>query len=198
MSENGTNRIIEGILTDNVRTHPNFIRRLPRTVDDNVGTLSHSESDHACVIRFYGHEIVRDYLHGVPIDSKFLHSIASAVDQTKKMILARGEFEGAVSRRLTRQVGLGAREAHLAVDQVAVGERIYGSTFADGSHESPYIGHVVVTVPIAEHHWTAKELVEIQASIMVDGEYEPNVNIGVFVGGTVNDHGTYSTTRVLS
>jgi hypothetical protein len=70
------------------------------------------------------------------------------VNQTEQMILAGSELEGAVTGRLAWQIGLGAREAHLAIDQVAVRQRVDRSAFADWSHQTFDIRQVVVAVPI--------------------------------------------------
>jgi len=84
----------------------------------------------------------------MPIDGKLLNSVATSVHRTQQVVLAGNECEGAVIRRLAVQVGLFAREAHLAVDQVAVRERLDGPAFADWSEQASDVGHVIVAVPV--------------------------------------------------
>jgi hypothetical protein len=111
------------------------------------------------------------------VNREFLHSFSTHVDQPQSMLLARGEGElrdTSVGRAIYILV---AWKVHLAVDQVVVGCRLRSVV--------GFFGHclfdkriVIFMVPVAQDYWA-------------------EVDIVVYILGTVDDHGTGCATCIL-
>jgi hypothetical protein len=127
----------------------NFVCRLSGAVDENIGSLTYAQRNHASIVRLHWHEIVGDYLHGVAVDAELLHGIGTDIHQPQEVFLARGEFEHTVICRCTRQTSLFARRAHFSVDAVAVGQWIDRSSLRCWSQQATNAGHVIIKVPVA-------------------------------------------------
>jgi len=87
----------------------------------------------------------------MPIDTELLHSIAAHVHQSQPMPLPSGEIKPCIVRLYAGQTRLAAREAHLAIDQVAARKRHDWSTFLERPHQPADVGHVVFAIELRQH-----------------------------------------------
>ena len=110
-----------------IRTHPNSRIWWAGSRHDNIGTLANPESNHVSNVWLDGHKVVGNNRHIKAVNSETLNTLSAAIDKPQSMLLSGLELElgkAGIRRALLGFVGeLGAVEAHLAVDQVAVGKR---------------------------------------------------------------------------
>ena len=94
---------------------------------DDIGTLPDTKSDHLSNIWLNGHKVVSNDCHVKAINRETLNTLRAAVDKPESVLLAGLELEfrkaGIRCALLGFVLKLGAVEAHLAIDQVAVRER---------------------------------------------------------------------------
>lgn len=175
-------RMMRGVASrTEIGAHPNRRVGWAGSRHDDIATLTNTESDHVSSIRFDGHKIVSDDCHIEAIDGETLNAFGAAVDQSQSVLLAGLELEfrktGVRSALLSFVCELSAVEAHLAVDQIGVRER--GKRVGGRGHDFLNDLFVWLVVPVAEHD-------------------RSNVNVIRCLRGTVNDHRSCETGRVLS
>ena len=136
---------------DDVGAHPVAVSGLASAVDDDVGALADGEGKHVGFVGGNGHVVIGENPEVVVVDRELLDGAGTCVDETKSMGFAGCEVEFGVVCGGTRKTRLRAREAHLAIDEVAVGKRKSGSSLSDRVHQALHIGHVVVAIPLLQH-----------------------------------------------
>lgn len=143
--------------------------------------MTNTESDHIGGVWYDRYKIVGKYRHVVAVNSETLNSLSAAVDEPKSVSLPGVEFElgkAGIRRALLAFVReLGAVEAHLAVDQVAVRE--WGKRVRGRGHDFFDNLFVCLVIPIAEENWS-------------------DVVVILYLTWTVDDHSACDTGRVLS
>ena len=164
-----------------VRTHPNRRVGWAGSRHDDIATLANTESDHVCSIWLDGHKIVGNDCHIEAINGETLNAFGAAVDEPKSVLLAGLKLEfsktGVRGALLSFICEFCAIEAHLAVNQVRVRERT--SRVRRRGHELLNDLFVWFVIPVAEHN-------------------RSNIDIICCLRGTVNDHSSCDTGRVLS
>lgn len=148
---------------------------------EDIASLTNTKGDHIGGVWHDGHKIVRKDSHVVAIDGETLNAFSTMINEPKPVRLAGLELELGKTRircALLAFVGeLGAVEAHLAVDQVAIGKR--GKRVRGGSHDFLNKLFVRWVKPIAEHDWS-------------------DVDVVCDLTWAVDDHRSCDTSRVLS
>lgn len=105
-----------------VASHPESVRWIAGALDDDVGSLAHSQCDHIGFVGLDWNKIIRDDSHDVIVDGELLNAFGTAVDESQPVLLSGLEPEfgysgigcamGAVDKRTV--------VIHLAVDQVVI------------------------------------------------------------------------------
>lgn len=136
---------------NHVGAHPVAVALSAGAVDDHVGALADPERDHAGLVGDDGHEVVGDDVHVVAVDGELLDGRRARVDETEPMELARCEIELGIVGRRAIEKRLHTGEAHLAVDEVGVGQGELGTALGERLHKAAHVGHVRLAVPLLEH-----------------------------------------------
>ena len=163
-----------------IRTHPDSRIGWAGSRHDNISTLTNPESNHIRNVWLHRHKVVGNNRHIKAVNSKTLNTLSATVDKPQSMFLSGSELElgkAGIRRALLGFIGeLSAVEAHLAVDQVAVGKR--GKWTGRRGHHSLDNLFVGLVIPVAEEDWS-------------------NVDIVCYLGWAVDDHRARKTGRVL-
>jgi hypothetical protein len=113
----------EGALTKR-GSHPNYVRRLSYSFDDDIGSLTNTKRHHIYFTGNDRNEVISDNGHDLVVDAELLHTLGTRVDQADAIGLTRLELESGYTsiRRASDFINL-AGVIHLSVDQVVVAHR---------------------------------------------------------------------------